>query len=191
MQRALMDGVKETGVSIIEMVLQMDAGDILGEAKIPVPKEMAFGELETKLCDLSQELLLQVIKKIQSDKVIKVIQNPEDVTFAAKILPEEEQIQWEWPAARIHNLIRALSPRPGAWSLVKLGNETKRLKIKRAEVVPHQHPIPAEIVLRKKNDLVVSCGQDALRLLEVQLEGKKALPIEDFLKGYSHLTFLS
>ncbi len=184
-QRALMDGCTQTGVTIMEMVLAMDAGDILEVAKVPVPEEMTHGELSKKLCELACPALVKVIHDFANNRVVKTAQDPAQVTFAPKLTPEEEEIHWDKPARQLHNQIRALSPTPGAWCAVQIGSEKKRLKIKRSRVVDRAGK-PGEILLvDKKEGLIVACGSEALRLLEVQLEGKKTLDIEEFLRGLS------
>ena len=185
-QRCLMAGEKETGITIIEMSPQMDAGDILAMESIPVPEEMTFGELEPKLCDLSVKLLFQVIRQFQEGAVKKTVQDHALATFAPKLTPEEEKIDWTRPAKFIHDQIRALSPSPGAWCQIKIGTEPKRLKIKKADIVKDHAGAPGSIVSFGKEGWVVGCGQDALRLIEVQLEGKKPMTAEDCIRGIHH-----
>jgi methionyl-tRNA formyltransferase len=183
MQRCLMDGCKETGVTIMNMVLEMDAGDMLKTVTLPIPEEMTRGELEERLWELSAPALVQVIQEIENGSVKKTAQNPAQVTFAPKIKPEEEEIHWSAPATKIHNQIRGLSPAPGAWCFTKVGEEKKRLKIKRSKVVREMSGKPGQILVQDKKQLIVACGENALSLIEVQLEGKKSLPIGDFLRG--------
>ena len=113
----------------MEMVLKMDAGDILGVAKTPISEEITFGELEEILWKLSGPALEKVLKEIERDEVVKIPQDPEKVTFSKKILPEDRIIDWKKSANEIHNQIRALSPRPGAYCMVDVGGEMKRLTI--------------------------------------------------------------
>jgi methionyl-tRNA formyltransferase len=172
-QRSLMAGEKETGITIIEMVLQMDAGDILAIESIPVDEEMTFGELEPKLCELGIKLLFQVLEDFKKNTVSKVPQDHALATLAPKLTPEDEKINWSLSASHIHNQIRALSPSPSAWCQITLGEDLKRLKIKKAKVVSE----------KSQEGWVVPCGQGALELQEVQLEGKKAMSAQDFLRG--------
>ena len=117
-QRCLMAGEEETGITIIEMVAAMDAGPILAQESIPIPLELTFGELEPQLCQLGAKLILDVIKKYSEGDVIKKEQDHGLATFAPKILPEDEKIHWERSAFAVNNQIRALSqnPAPGARS---------------------------------------------------------------------------
>lgn len=183
MQRCLMDGCTETGVSIMEMVLEMDAGDLIEVVKIPVPEEMNHGELERKLYEVSCPALIKVIRNFEKGEIKKTPQNPALVTFAPKITAQEEEINWSEPARKIHNKIRALAPRPAAWCHLLIGGEKKRLKIKKSVVIPEKSGQPGQILTAGKEGLIIACGEQALRLIEVQLEGKKALSAEEFLRG--------
>ena len=182
-QRCLMSGETESGVTIIEMVLKMDAGDIIGVLKTPVPENMTFGELEAKLCELSCSAVTKAIDDFEKNTVVKIPQNEQLATFAPKITPQEEEIQWTKDAMSIHNLIRALSPYPGAWCYIKIGKDRKRIKIKRSEVENNLTGDPGAILNFNKDGWIVACGNKALKLLEVQLEGKKMMKSEDFIKG--------
>ncbi len=191
MQRALMEGVSVTGVTIIEMVLEMDAGNIIETAETSVPEEMNLGELQEKLFSLAAPLLLKIILNLSSGPLTTYVQDPAKVTFAPKITAAEEIIDWTRPAKQIHNQIRALSPLPGAWCQIKIGNEIKRLKIKKSSVIQEMKGVPGALLSISKEECIVACGEGALRLLEVQLEGKKMMPIQDFLRGISDFFFPS
>lgn len=187
MQRALMDGVLKTGITIIDMVLEMDAGAMIATAETAVPQEMTLGELSEKLCSDACALLLQVIKDFKSGTIIKTPQDKSKVTFAAKITAQEEEIIWTRSSVQIHNQIRALSPQPGAWCRVQVGQEVKRLKIKKSRSLLELQGEPGTNLSFNKEEWIVACGQGGISLLEVQLEGKKSLPIKDFLRGYASL----
>jgi methionyl-tRNA formyltransferase len=184
MQRALMDGVKKTGITIIDMVLEMDAGDVIATAELPVSQEMTLGDLQEGLCSLACPLLCAVIKDFERGNIHKTSQDRSKITFAPKISPNEEEINWTLSAEQIHNQIRALSPQPGAWCRVQVGKEMKRLKIKKSMLVDLEG-VPKTNLVFNKREWIVACGKRALSLLEVQLEGKKSLLIKDFLSGYN------
>ncbi len=183
MQRCLMAGEEEAGITIIEMTPQMDAGDILAMESIPVPMDMTFGELDAKLCDLGVKLLFNTIRAFEKGTVTKVAQDHALATLAPKITAEEEKIDWNRSATAIHNQIRALSPIPAAWCQVKIGSELKRLKIKKSQIVEGNSSAAGSMISFGKEGWVVACGQDALRLIEVQLEGKKPMSASDCLRG--------
>jgi len=182
MQRCLMDGCLKTGITIIEMVRQMDAGDMVAQAEIEIPEDMNLGQLDAKLMELSFSLVPKVLQNFSECFKNKVAQDTEKVTFAAKILPEELEIDWNLPAKKIHDKIRALSPTPSAWSKVKIGDDVKRLKVKSSSVVSGVEAKAGSIISLNK-EIVIACSEGALRLIEVQLEGKKSMFAGDFLKG--------
>lgn len=184
-QSALFNGDKETGVTIMEMVLEMDAGDILEVVKIPVPENMTFGELEKKLYELSGPALIRVLEKIALGQVKKISQDSSQVTFSKKITSQDRVIDWEKRVDELHNQIRALSPRPGAYCFVEIGGTLKRLVIRKTKKVSHIDGKPGETLFFQKDRWVIGCQNGALSLLEIQLEGKKSMPIEEFLRGTS------
>ncbi|MBI3237066.1 MAG: methionyl-tRNA formyltransferase, partial [Chlamydiales bacterium] len=183
MQRCLMDGVSKTGISIIEMTPQMDAGDILAIQALPVSLETTLGDLEPRLCHLGCDLVLQTIREIDRGSACKIPQNHSLATLAPKMRAEEELIDWKKPAYQIHNLIRALSPSPGAWCPVQIGAQERRLKIKRSQLEPGIQAAPGTLVQFSQEGVVVACGEGGLRLLELQLEGKKNLCFSEFVRG--------
>jgi len=184
-QRCLMNGDSETGITIIKMVLEMDAGDMLERVKIPLSSDATFGDLEQKLAEIACPPLIKLLDEIEKGTLSPTPQDPAQVTFAPKINPQEAEIQWKRSASEIHNLIRGLSPQPGAWCWVEIAAEKKRLKIKRSQVAadPSQGYAGENLVFSDK-EWIIACGKGALKLLEVQLEGKKSLPIQDFLRGF-------
>jgi methionyl-tRNA formyltransferase len=182
-QRSLMDGVSETGITIIEMSAQMDAGAILEMRSLPVPEEMTFGELEEQLCRLACTTVLSVLHSLEKGSIHRTPQDHTQATLAPKLTSSEEEIQWGRPASQLHHLIRALSPLPGAWTWADIGGQKKRLKIKRSQFLKEYSGKPGSNLSYGKEGWLVACGEGALRLLEVQLEGKKSLPVEDFIKG--------
>jgi methionyl-tRNA formyltransferase len=181
--RCLMVGEKETGVTIIAMSSQMDAGDILAKEAIPIAEGMTFGELEAKLCGLSVPLLLRVIDQFREGKVVHTPQDHSLATFAPKLSAEEEKIDWQESAVSIDCLIRALYPLPGAWCQIKMGSDMKRLKIKKAKVMRECSGKPGELLRFGKEGWIIACGGGALRLIEVQLEGKKTMSAEECVRG--------
>ncbi len=176
-QRALFNGDAETGVSIQKMVRQLDAGDVVAVEKIAIPLEMTYGELEAKLCSLAKPLLIKVLDLYGKGIPPGTPQDPAQATYASKVELEEGEIHWERPASEIHNLVRAFSPRPGAWCWA----QSKRLKILRSRALPAPQGRPGEILSIK--DALIGCGQGALELLQVQPEGKKAMSGADWLRG--------
>lgn len=181
-QRALMAGEKETGVSIMKMALEMDAGDVYSIVKIPIPEEMTAGELFDEMAIVGAKALWDVIGKLEKGEINAVVQDHSQATFAKKVKPEEGEIDWSRPAEEIHNQIRGLTPNPGAWCWVEVRGSKKRLSVKKARV-DSKHAGEAGTLVPVHSKLIVNCGEKALELLEVQLEGKKSLSAVDFLRG--------
>lgn len=182
-QRALMDGVPEAGITIIAMNAKMDAGDVLNIGKIPVPLEMTFGELEPLLCDLGGKLALKTVREIETSTVRRESQDHSLATKALKITPEDEAIDWKRPALHIHNQIRALSPKPGASCFLLINGQKRRLKILRSLPLSAPSGAPGEILSFSKKEWIVGCAEGSLSILRVQLEGKKEMAFSDFFVG--------
>lgn len=191
MQRALMEGASSTGVTIMRMVRQMDAGDQIAWAEIPISSQCTHGELETGLCRLAEPLLLSVLHAYRVEIPAATPQDPLSVTYAPKISALETRINWNLPAQEIHNLIRALSPEPGAWCWALHRGEQKRIKLFRSRVVPlHVGGAPGSFVHADLQGMVVQCGEGALELLEVQQEGKKKILFADWFRGVGGVSLL-
>lgn len=183
--RALMEGERQTGVAIQKMVRQLDAGDVIATAKMPIPADMIFGELEAGLLELSKPLLLSVLHLYEKAVPRGEPQDPKYITYAAKIESKETEIHWDEPAQKIHNQIRGLSPRPGAWCWVSLQKERKRLKILRSQLAAGLGK-PGTFLSETG---IIACGQGALQILEVQPEGKRAMKAADFIRGCKNISF--
>lgn len=179
-QRCLLRGEVETGVAIQKMVKQLDAGDVIATAKMEILPDMTYGELQKELCELSKPLLLLVLQFYERGIPNAEPQDQTLVTYAPKILPEEGEIHWEKPAAEIHNLIRAYSPKPGAWAwLYGEGGERKRVKILRSTVILMSGPAGTFLA----GECAVASLTNALKILEIQPEGKKVMQASEWLRG--------
>jgi len=184
-QSVLFDGMKRTGVTIIEMTHKMDAGDILSQEEVLISEEMNCQELEEELCKVGCILLLKVIKQYHT--LTKTPQNHTKATYVQKIQSNMTQIDWQCDAQHIHNQVRALSPSPGAWCYIILGENQKRLKIYRSRVKKGtNHCLPGETLSFTPQGWHVACKEGGgLLLLELQLEGKRRLSAKEFYQGIS------
>lgn len=184
-QHSIIAGEKETGVTIMQMAKKMDAGDIITTASVPISHEMTYGELTKALCDVSKAPLLEVIKSY-SEGIIPAhtVQDHDLATYAPKVELEDCQIDWNKDAETLHNLIRGVNPEPGAWCYVQFNGEQKRLKIMRSLPVESEADAPpAAILQRDRQGLIISCATGALKLLELQLEGKRKMSADEFVRG--------
>lgn len=189
-QRSLIEGEKETGVTIMYMAEKMDAGDILEVAKVPIGPNMTFPELEHTLCQEGAKALLNVIVRLQHSQLKGIKQDPTLATLAPKIELEDCEIDWQKPAQSIHNLVRGVTPHPGAFAFVFIKGKKLRLKVNRTRCIEELQGKPGGLLAYGKKGLVVACGQGALELLEVQLEGKKAMPAKELMLGIAQEQFL-
>ncbi len=184
MQRALMDGVSATGVTIMKMVRKMDAGDRIAQAEIPISHECTFGQLKEELCRISQPLLLSVLHAYAEGIPVAVPQDTARVTYAPKIGPEESKIDWQRSAQEIHHLIRALSPEPGAWCWLVHKGEKKRMKIFLSRTTSlTANNEPGAFVLCEGEGIFVQCKEGLIQLLEVQMDGKKKILFSEWIRG--------
>ncbi len=182
-QQAIIDGEIESGATIMHMVLKMDAGNIIKMVHVPITAEMTAGELEELICSQGSVALVEVIKDFAiHGRQEGIPQDESQVTMAPKIELEQCEINWQQPAAILHNLIRGVNPQPGAWCFVLWRGEKKRLKIFRSKVALLQGT-PGSILAADKEGILVACGIDALHLQEIQLEGKKRMPAAELLRG--------
>lgn len=182
-QRCLMDGQKKTGITMMKIIPELDAGDILGVSEIAISEDMNTGELTEKLLEIAKPLLKNTLLKFAKGAVSGTKQNNQDATYAKKLTPEEFQIAWDFPASKIHNLVRALSPKPGAWSWAQIEGERKRVKILKTKLTILKGEAPGEVLKHSDYPLVINCLDSALAILEVQMEGKKAMDPASFLRG--------
>lgn len=186
-QRSVMAGEVESGVTIMHMDRKMDTGDIINVVRTPIGPETTFGELEQTLCDIGKQALLHVILNFKSGALPKIPQDHFLATFAPKIELEDCQVDWNQPAQAIHNLVRGVNPYPGAWCIIKIRGEPKRLKINRTRVVPYPSSLAGTIlnVENTQANLLIAAGNQAIELLEIQLEGKKLMSSAEFTRGFS------
>ncbi len=175
-QRALMDGVSETGASIMVLTEGMDEGPVLATETVTVESEETAGELGRRLASVGAELLVPTLAAYVRGDLEPVAQDEAGATYASKPSPEEARIDWSAPAATIHNLVRALNPSPVAWTTLR----GARLRVLRTRQAADEELGPAELA---PDRAVVGAGGGALELVEVQPAGKRAMSGGDFVRG--------
>lgn len=183
-QRCLMQGDVESGITIIKLVKKMDAGDILCIEKTAVDISTTYVELEATLQKLGTKALLKVLSDFENKQVSFIPQDEAQVTLAHKITPEECEIKWEKEAKDIHNLIRAVTPHPGAWCFLRLRGIKKRVKILQSKLLPCIDSGGNPEFYEKNNELYVSCKNGLLHILKIQIEGKPPVFAAEFLRGF-------
>lgn len=175
---ALIQGDKEAGVTIMEMVKEMDAGDMISRRSIPITDEDNVGTLFEKLAIVGRDLLLDTLPAYLAGDIQPEAQDPSQVTFSPNIRPEEERLDWTKTNRQLFNQIRGMNPWPVAHTLWQDG----RFKIYEAELADGDGQ-PGEILEIGKRQLLVATGEGALALKTVQPAGKPKMPISDFLNG--------
>jgi methionyl-tRNA formyltransferase len=178
-QRAIMAGDRETGVSIMRLGQGLDTGPVCLAGRLPIGRDMTAGELHDELGLLGAELMVEALSQLERGKLDCQPQPDEGVTYADKIAPDETRIDWKRPASEVHNFIRGLSPYPGAWFELTLNGRTERIRALRSSLVEISGTAGAVL----DEHLTVACGEGAVRLTQVQRAGKKPMSAEDFLRG--------
>ncbi len=175
---AIMNGEKEAGVTIMEMVKEMDAGDMVAKASTPILETDNVGTLFEKLALVGRDLLLDSLPGYLSGELKPIPQDHSQATFSPNISPEQEQLDWTKPAREVFNHIRGMSPWPVAHTFL----EGQRLKIYEAQLAEGEG-LPGQVIVKTKKSLVIATGQGALSLIVVQPAGKPKMSIIDFLNG--------
>lgn len=176
----ILNGETKSGVTIMQMDIGMDTGDMLEKAEVEITPEMTMGELHDSLKEIGGKLLLETVEKIKRGEITPVKQNDAEATYAHLLTRDMEAIDWNLPAAEIHNKIRAFNPAPGAFTNLPGG---KKLKIWRAEVASGSGSKAGEVTEVLKNGFKVACGSGVLLVTEVQPESKKRMTAAVFCNG--------
>lgn len=178
-QRAIINGDKKTGVTIMEMVKKMDAGRMYASSEIPILDSDNNSSLFEKLAIIGKNLLMENIEDIYNGKNEGIMQNEEEATISPNIAPEEEKINFNIDARKVFNLIRGLSDEPGAYCEYN----GQRIKIYKASIEKNDSDASPGTIINIKKSLIVKCKTDAISILELQIPGKKRMNVKDFLNG--------
>jgi methionyl-tRNA formyltransferase len=181
-QWALLNDERETGVTIMRMDAGLDTGDMLTQESTPISETDTSVTLHERLSNMGAQLLARTIPGYISGTIVPKPQ-PEGVSMAPKIKKEHGRLDWTQPARQLWNRVRALTPWPGAFTFFPGLPQPHLLKVWHAELSAGTGK-PGEILAADKRGLVVSCGQDALRILSLQREGGRRLTPEQFLAGH-------
>lgn len=182
-QWAILNGDAETGVTIMKMDAGLDTGDILTQAKTPILPEDNSETLHDRLARMGAELLVRTIPDYVAGKLTSQPQPAEGASYAAKIKKQDGHIDWNQPARVVWNRVRGLMPWPGAFSYLPDQPQPHLLKIWQAEVVACSGPA-GEVLQADKAGILVGCGGEALRILNLQREGGRRLSAQEYLAGH-------
>ena len=179
-QWAVLDGLKETGVTAQHMVLEMDAGDIIDVEKTPIGDNDTAGEVLDRLATLGASLLSRVLARAQSgDKCCGQPQCRDDVTFAPMLDKSMCPIDWTKTACQVHNHVRGLHP----WPVATMELKGKKFKVHATRVVEGSGK-PGEILGLTKTGLKIACGEGAVEVIQLQAEGGKRMAAPDYFRGH-------
>lgn len=178
-QRALINGDKKTGVTIMEMVKKMDAGRMYASSELPILDSDNNSSLFEKLAIIGKNLLMDNIEDIYNGKNEGILQIEEEATISPNILPQEEKIDFNKDARIVFNLIRGLSDEPGAYCEFN----GQRIKIYKALIEKNDSNVAPGTIINIKKCLIIKCKTDAISVLELQVPGKKRMNVKDFLNG--------
>ena len=180
-QRAIMAGDPETGVAVMKMAEGLDTGPVGMVERLVIAPELNAGEAHEILARLGADLMVRALAALGRGGLSFREQSTEGVTYARKISNDECKIDWSASAQTIHDHIRGLAPFPGAYTMIDLGKGPERVKILRTTKTEGVGA-PGQIL---DDALTIACGNGALRLLDLQRAGAKALPGDLFLRGVS------
>jgi len=181
-QRAVMNGDEVTGVSIIHMSERMDAGDIALQREVAIGPNETFGTLEKRLASIGAHALVEVVCLMAVGKASRTPQDESKISYAPHLRPGEDIIDWEKPASCVHNLVRGLSPRPGAVTYL----DGRRIKIWQTCIYSgpsRGSHAPGSIIGVEGESMLVQCGDGPIAVLEVQPEGRTVMSAAAFLMG--------
>ncbi|MBD3286779.1 methionyl-tRNA formyltransferase [candidate division WOR-3 bacterium] len=179
-QRAIMAGENETGISIIQMEPRVDAGGILAQEPLPIDPEDTYGDLAEHVSRAAPYLVEKALTGLKDRSLIPRPQPEQGITSAPRIRKEERIITWEEPVTSIHNRIRALSPTPLAYTWFR----HKRLEIVRSQIADLEGSGKPGTLVSESGMLMVQCGVGFLEVLILKPEGKKEMDSQAFVNGY-------
>ena len=177
-QWALIKGENETGLTTFALAEKVDTGNIYYQEKIEVKDDDNFGTLHDKMSELGAEVVLKTVEMIESGNFTLMEQDSSKASPAPKITKEIQEISWNRPAKEIYNLIRGLSPHPGAF----FHHNEKLIKVYASKLSDVK--LNSGEIKQTKTELFIGCGEGTLQILELQQEGKKRMHTEEFLRGY-------
>ncbi len=177
--RAIMAGDKETGVNVMKMDVGLDTGPVAGEERVPIAPDMTTGDLHDGLARLGADLMLRSLGALERGTLQVKPQAEAGVTYASKIDKNETRIDWSKSAQQVHDHIRGLSPFPGAWFEMEADGKPARVKVLRS-TLGQGGGAPGALL---DDQLTIACGEGAIRILQLQRAGAKAMMADEFLRG--------
>lgn len=178
--RAIMAGEIETGVTTFFLEPKVDTGDTLLMRRLGIDPDETAGELHDRLAELGAEVVVETVRHLEDGSVEALQQDDRRASKAPKIFKEDAAIDWARPAQEVHNHVRGLSPYPAAWTM----HGDTLLKLYRTRVTKGSGE-PGEVLEASGDCLRIACGEKAVEVLEIQREGRAMMAAEEFLNGYT------
>ncbi|MGE3064017.1 MAG: methionyl-tRNA formyltransferase [Hyphomicrobiaceae bacterium] len=179
-QRAIMAGDRETAATVMRMEAGLDTGPVCLAERIPIGPDMTAGELHDVMARQGASLMVRALAALARDSLDCTPQSGSGVTYAAKIDKAEARIDFTQPASAVHNLVRGLSPHPGAWLELPGASGPERIRVLRTALASGSGA-PGVVL---DSNLTITCGEGALQLVEVQRAGRKPARAAEFLRGF-------
>jgi len=181
-QWSIINGEEKTGITIMHMDVGIDTGDMIMKAEVPIETKETSGSLQDKLALCGGDLLLKALEAIENGTATREKQNDADSNYVKVLNKAEGHIDFNQSAVKIERFIRGFNPWPSAYTLL----DGKTLKIWSADVmVDESNGMPGEIISVTKDSIIVKTGEGNIAIQELQLEGKKRMTVNAFLRGYS------
>lgn len=177
--RAIMAGDIETGVTTFLLQPKVDVGDVILARRIPIAPDDTAGEIHDQLTVLGAQVVVETVTHLLDGTAETRSQDSSRATPAPKIFRDDARIPWDRDAADVHNHIRGLSPYPAAWT----NHDDILIKIRRSKLARGSGE-PGEVLEAMNDRLVIACGSGAVRITEIQREGGRSIDANEFLKGY-------
>ena len=182
-QRSIWAGDTETGVTIMQMDIGLDTGDMLHKVTTPILATETSASLYAKLAELAPPALLEVLNGLTSGQFKPEKQQDEQANYAEKLTKEEAKLDWNMTACQLERNIRAFNPAPMAYLTLMVNEVEERIKVYQAEVLPHQEKAVGPVLAVDKNGIQIATQQGVLNITQLQPAGKKPMSVQDFLNG--------
>lgn len=185
-QAAILAGDAESGLTVMHVVPELDAGDIILQKRLRLAEDETGGSLHDRLADLGPAALAEALPLLAAGQAPRIPQDASQVTYAGKLSKEAGKLDWRLPCHQLERQVRAYHPWPGAYAILPPSDAHQRLKITRALARPEiNSDRPGTVLTTATQKLLLACGEGALEILEAQLPGRKNLPVADLLRGWT------
>lgn len=182
-QRAIWAGDQQTGVTIMQMDVGLDTGDMLHKVTTPILPTETSASLYAKLAELAPSALLEVLNGLATQQFKPEKQDESLANYAEKLTKEEAKLDWTLSAAQLERNIRAFNPAPIAYLTVNVNGVEERVKIYQAQVLAHQEKTAGTVLNVSKNGIEIATAEGVLNITQLQPSGKKPMSVQDFLNG--------